>query len=124
MLANAVHPDLGPRHHVPVLVSDQASHHTPVQGQTGFPPSPQKKNPRNPNAYSLTGVGRVGRKSNARSEESGQEKLNFLRTPKSVRKARKFSEKKCEVTKKCPEEPEVTGICQEESDVTGKNKKC
>jgi hypothetical protein len=59
--------------------------------------------------YSLTGVGLVGGESNARSEESGQEKHNFLGTPKSVRKGRKFSEKKCEVTKKCPEEPEVAG---------------
>ena len=42
MLANAVHPDLGPRHHVPVLIGDQASHHTPAQGPNRFPPFTSK----------------------------------------------------------------------------------
>jgi hypothetical protein len=59
MLANAVHPDLGPRHHVPILVSDQASHHTPAQGQNRFYPFTAKKSAKPPNAYSLTGRKRI-----------------------------------------------------------------
>jgi hypothetical protein len=102
MLANAVHPDLGPRHHVPILVSDQASQHTPAQDQNRVSPFTAKKIRENPNAYSLPAVGGlVGQESNARSKESGQKKRNS----KSVRKSRKFSEKKCGAKKKCQEEP-------------------